>query len=291
MRGALGRAIGLAVVLGTGCHGVDRSVSYPDARDPGTVDRVPHRGFAVRVRQVEGGPIEGELIAADDEALWLEEPPSGRLTRIPVANVRRVVIPLYRRGPVIGTASAWSGALLVSTLSHGAWLIITMPIAAVVGGVAIGMTVVESRVVLVPATLEHAWRYARFPQGLPPGWLERRGEGDLEIAPAGAPSDVPPPGSEHEGAPIPTVDMTGSQPPSLPEAPPRGSDRLPPEDELDDAGPDDGRPDDGADDDGADDDGADDDGADDDGADSSLETPPIQRPSTLGGRRTRDAHE
>lgn len=109
------------------------------------------------------GPIaEGELIAIDETAFHVLS--AAGLQSVPRASVRRITIVGY--GNRAGTLAAWSVAGGISVLSHGFLLVFTAPMWAIAG-------------VAGSLTEKHAgtWhdddvarRFARFPQGLPPGF-------------------------------------------------------------------------------------------------------------------------
>jgi hypothetical protein len=124
----------------------------------------------VALRSTHGGWIsvestvvtEGELIAVDQTAFYV-------LTRsgfesVPRASVRRITLTGY--GNRARRLALWSALGGASALSHGILLLFTAPMWAVGGVVA---SLKEKH-----ATIWHdedvAFRFARFPQGLPSGF-------------------------------------------------------------------------------------------------------------------------
>jgi hypothetical protein len=130
--------------------------------------RTPHGGWIVIEREVPAGAaskgrpiVQGELIAVDESALHVLT--SDGLQSVPRAAAHRITLTAYR-APA-GALVAWAVAGGVSTLSHGGYLLLTAPMWAVAGLVAYSMEK-GAGVIHDPAA---ARRFARFPQGLPPG--------------------------------------------------------------------------------------------------------------------------
>ena len=104
---------------------------------------------------------EGELIAADDDALHVLT--AEGLRTVSRAEVRKARLVGYgSEGAAVGS---WMAVGALSTLSHGYYLVLTAPLLWFLGGAV--ATSDESRAGFVPASEFRA--YARFPQGLPPG--------------------------------------------------------------------------------------------------------------------------
>jgi hypothetical protein len=131
--------------------------------------RSTHGGWIRVERLVASGPepgdgfqTEGELIAVDQTAFHV-------LTRsgfesVPRASVRRITLTGY--GNRARALALWSVIGGASTLSHGFYLLFTAPTWAIGGTIA---SLKEKH-----ASIWHdedvAFRFARFPQGLPPGF-------------------------------------------------------------------------------------------------------------------------
>jgi hypothetical protein len=111
--------------------------------------------------------LDGELIAADGKSVVLAK--NGHVTVVPVTCANRMTVAAFEPGVAEAIAIGSVGGL--STLSHGFFLVISAPIWLVT---TMGATWAQSGA----GTLEKprnpgAW--ARFPQGLPPGFLEQAG--------------------------------------------------------------------------------------------------------------------
>ena len=106
--------------------------------------------------------VEGELIAIDETAFHVLSRTG--LQSVPRASGHRITLVGYgnRAGALVG----WSVAGGISTLSHGGFLLFTAPMWAITGIVA---SHTEKRAGIWHDD-ELARRYARFPQGLPPGF-------------------------------------------------------------------------------------------------------------------------
>jgi hypothetical protein len=134
------------------------------------LDDVPLCGFHVtvetsrRVPLLRDDDVEGELIAVEPETIAVLAPEG--LTRIPRDAVQRVVVTVLPERRTAAGATMGLGAL--STLSHGAYLLISLPVWLVAGGIAVGMTSHEERWKFSP--MDELYQFARFPQGLPQGW-------------------------------------------------------------------------------------------------------------------------
>lgn len=139
------------------------------------VGEVPVHGFRVTVDAVER-PVRGELLAVDRASVWvLEERDDGRArpVAIPRRDVRSVGVEALPSGGAV--TGAWSAAGTLSTLSHGAFLIFSAPVWAGVG-IATGVDEgVSNDLHVRRRSLDELYQYARFPAGLPEGFLRRAG--------------------------------------------------------------------------------------------------------------------
>jgi hypothetical protein len=129
-----------------------------------------HPPALVALRSTHGGWIrvegtvrtEGELIAVDQTAFHV-------LTRsgfqsVPRASVEKITLTGY--GNRARTLALWSVLGGVSTLSHGINLLFTAPMWTV-GGIVASLTEKHAS---IWHDADVAFRFARFPQGLPPGF-------------------------------------------------------------------------------------------------------------------------
>ena len=157
MRG--GCAIALAVVMGCA-----RPATF-GAADPALLiptEREAVFGQVVRV-QNDTAVVAGELLACDGDTIYL---------RVHIGRSRYVALTRsdWHALEVEGTqqylaSGLWTGLAVVSTLSHGFWLVISAPVWGVVGGVSIGASGRRTET-LGACTLE-VRSLARWPQGLP----------------------------------------------------------------------------------------------------------------------------
>jgi hypothetical protein len=159
------RALSLVILLGlvgaaTCMSGCAHNTAPPGWHPPALVAlRSTHGGWI----RVEGAVLtEGELIAVDQTAFHVLSR-SGFLS-VPRASVRQITLTGY--GNRARTLALWSVLGGASTLSHGFYLLFTAP-TWTIGGIAASLT--EKH-----ASIWHdedvAFRFARFPQGLPPGF-------------------------------------------------------------------------------------------------------------------------
>jgi hypothetical protein len=156
------------------------------------VARRPYGAWA-NVGLVGGAGVSGELLGVDGEAVFVGLAP--RMYRLParcVTSLRLVAFDAPSAVPAtVGTAG------VVSTLSHGlflvftapAWLAVTLVVSSNAGNA--GYPEIPGR-----AVLEEARPWARFPQGLPAGYVQRVPERETLDAqcrplPLGAPAALP----------------------------------------------------------------------------------------------------
>jgi hypothetical protein len=131
------------------------------------LEQVPVRGFTATARRLDGSELRGELLASDDRALWIED--SARTTRrLGFEQIDKLELDLT--SAETETIGLWTALGALSTVSHGVVAIFTAPTWLLVGTSA---TIAESsaddadvRAVKYPMLNQ----FARFPQGLPPGW-------------------------------------------------------------------------------------------------------------------------
>jgi len=151
------------MVVHLACAGTSAPDGFlPEPEDAG------QEGFGawIEVERVGQPRVEGEFIAVDDETVYVLDA-KGALIDIPRAQVTKAKLATYEsQADLIG---GWATLGTLSTLSHGFILIISAPVWIVAGGLTARAVSEEP--------LEHApwqdWaklrRFARFPQGLPPG--------------------------------------------------------------------------------------------------------------------------
>ena len=109
--------------------------------------------------------VAGELLAVDSDSVFILTPDSV-VRAMSTGGVRSGLVMAYR--PNVEWISAWAAVGTVSTISNGAFLILTAP-TWVIGGIVAANA--ESRAPLRKLTAGETWdgvsMFARFPGGLP----------------------------------------------------------------------------------------------------------------------------
>jgi hypothetical protein len=106
---------------------------------------------------------EGELIAVDRDTIHVHS--FGRLVSLPRASVCCVTLTAFRLD--YSPVAVWAALGTLSTVSHGFGLLLTAPIWMLAGTAAASNASVAPRIRSTdPEVLR---RFARFPQGIPPG--------------------------------------------------------------------------------------------------------------------------
>jgi hypothetical protein len=146
---------------------------------PGTPGRV--QGMPVQVVTHLGESYRGELLAADSVRLWIVDPSLGRKS-LELGTVRDVRFQrhAWSRGSIIGWSATAGGA--TSLMMFGACMSVDGDDGAScgaftagwalawVGVTAFGMRLIRPTEVIRPHRFAELPAYARFPQGLPPGF-------------------------------------------------------------------------------------------------------------------------
>jgi hypothetical protein len=114
------------------------------------------------VQPRDGVLTEGELIAVDQTAFHVLSRTG--FQSAPRASVRRITLTGY--GNRARTLALWSVFGGASTLSHGFYLLFTAP-TWTVGGIVASL---KEKHASIWHDEDVAFRFARFPQGLPPGF-------------------------------------------------------------------------------------------------------------------------
>lgn len=111
--------------------------------------------------------ITGELIAIDNDTLYVLDVPLSNLRKLPVANIRSARLVRYYANE--GGVAALTALGALSTISNGWFLIFTMP-GWLVGGSISSVARSYDPVMDYPeVSLREFIPYARFPQGFPKG--------------------------------------------------------------------------------------------------------------------------
>lgn len=146
---------------------VDRGVGLQGSPTAVDVEDVPVRGADVDVKIIQGSNISGELLAADATSVTILDG-AGRVERADARNVDEVVVELYASGG--GGTALWTVVGSLSTVSHGFFLIFTLPIWVITGAATSGVASAQSRLHVPRNEIPLLYQFARFPQGLPPGF-------------------------------------------------------------------------------------------------------------------------
>jgi hypothetical protein len=163
MRGPSSRFAWLAVVL-VACARNPAPVGWQ--RPPEVVQHAA-LGAWITVQCVEKREpcAEGELIAVDEDRFRVLT--AAGLEDVEKQRVAKATLVAYTNKR--GSLGTWVGLGTLSTLSHGALLLVTAPVWIATG---IAVTADESRAPLVrypERPIQDFRPHARFPQGLPPG--------------------------------------------------------------------------------------------------------------------------
>ena len=167
----------LALGLAAGCatHQAPRGFT-PRLQD---LSRSPRGAWAVVTLAAldrSGERVDGELLTLDAREARLLT--AGGVTRLPLERVKRLRLETHRTRET-GLA-LWTVGGVLSTPSHGSFLVLTVPM-WLVGGIAAAAA--ESRAGILehpPRPLSDLQPFARFPQGWPEG-LEEAQLGRLEL--------------------------------------------------------------------------------------------------------------
>jgi hypothetical protein len=130
---------------------------------------VPVRGFHVVVTAREGSDVEGELLAAEAESVYVLDDDDGTIVATRWNNIDevRVSIASHRPGEP-ATSIVWTTVGTVSTLSHGVFLFVT---AGAWLGAGIPVSVANGRSIRGRVTADEfrelLYQFARYPQGMP----------------------------------------------------------------------------------------------------------------------------
>jgi hypothetical protein len=139
------------------------------------------KGARAYLRLSSGAGARGELISAQGVYVWLLRD-DGRLVSYPVESVRGASLGVFQTRET--ELTAWTIVGSLSTISHGAFLIFSLPLWLLVG---IPSSYTESRRGFIEYPSD-SWevlrRYARFPQGMTERMKVRLLSGATSEAPA-----------------------------------------------------------------------------------------------------------
>jgi hypothetical protein len=155
----------LGALAGCTAHGTaSRSERWGSRPVPVVIAEVPVNGFEVTV-STEDDSFTGELLAVDP--CFVHVLKDSRTVSIPSSTVQYVRVQLYP-GSTAGGVTALTFFGSISTLSHGWFLVFSFPI-WLSTGIATSVNLAYADDVKVKDG-SLVFQFARFPQGLPPGW-------------------------------------------------------------------------------------------------------------------------
>jgi sRNA-binding regulator protein Hfq len=135
-----------------------------------TVGEVPVRGADTRVYLTNGDNLDGELLAVGNHAIALRR--EGEDLIIAATDIEKIRVTAYSNAALTGALITWTAVGTTATLSHGVFLIFSAPIWAVTGtGTSVAAAEDSDQSAIVYGGEQaQLWQFARFPQGLPPGY-------------------------------------------------------------------------------------------------------------------------
>ncbi len=119
------------------------------------------------VEPFSGNPVDGELVEAGRDGVTLLTDRRS-VVRFQRSDCERVTVAAYRTYDSV--PQWWTGLGMASTLSHGGFLIISAPVWLITGGAT--LVFMHNRPIhrYPDDPLESLAAFARFPQGIPPGF-------------------------------------------------------------------------------------------------------------------------
>ncbi|HLK92051.1 MAG TPA: hypothetical protein VKZ18_19320 [Polyangia bacterium] len=188
----LAAVVGIVIaLLGGACAGWEIPNSERPRQDEAVVSG---KGARAQLLLADGSRHTGELISAGDGFVWLLYD-DGRLASFPLANVRKAWLGVFRTYE--GALAGWTVAGSLTTVSHGFFLVFTLPLWLLTGTTSAYLESMRGFLTCPPESWDVARRYARFPQGLTERMKARLlGEPETRPPPAARPTPAP-----SEGAP------------------------------------------------------------------------------------------
>jgi hypothetical protein len=197
------------LLLGSCSHSsrpFDRSVPIGSPSSGETVADVPVRGHVITVT-THRGSVTGELLAVGPAELILLAENDGRI--VSFSEIEDVDIKLYPSRSV--ATGVWTGVGTATAVSHGWWLIISMPVWLISG---ITVSVGEAENTRVEGVkLAQLYQYARFPQGMPDTLRPKAAQARVEPPSPKVEPATPAPDAGVSPAPEPEPPAAGSAPP------------------------------------------------------------------------------
>jgi len=123
-------------------------------------------GLWIVVEPHRGEPFGGELLSADVQGVAVLV--GGQVVRASLVEAEKMTVTAYRTH--LGGVAAWGAVGTLSTLSHGKFLLASVPVWALTWFITQG--VIHDRPVMQwpREPIDKLRPYARFPQGMPRGW-------------------------------------------------------------------------------------------------------------------------
>ncbi|HET6922266.1 MAG TPA: hypothetical protein VFI16_03865, partial [Anaeromyxobacteraceae bacterium] len=181
-------SLAILAALAGGCASVplSRRDLGPGKVDTASLDEVPICGHEVAVELAGEGDakrtIEGELLAATQEGLALAT--DRGVEAVPAGSVRNVEVRVLPSRS--GALAVWTVAGTLSAVSHGYFLVFTAP-AWLIHGIGSAASAEARGMETSAFDAGLLSQYARFPQGMPPGWPSRGGVASCHGRTAGQP--------------------------------------------------------------------------------------------------------
>jgi hypothetical protein len=154
------RVTSLLLLLALGCasNPAPKGALLP----PQAMESSAYGGY-ILVKHRDGSRTEGELLAARDDRVWVRT--ARGVSAIPLSQVESMRLAAYQTGQELMTA--WGTVGSFTALTHGYWLVFSVPIWILTTGISAG---IESRSALVDypdQPLPAFAQWARYPQGMP----------------------------------------------------------------------------------------------------------------------------
>lgn len=129
------------------------------------VENVPVRGYHVAIELRGGTSIEGELLAVEEDELWVEPDEGPAIQQVARRDVELATV--YVRSNESGELAGWTVLGTLSTLSHGSLALLGAPVWLAVGVPSATLESSGARADVTGRGMDALFQYARYPQGLP----------------------------------------------------------------------------------------------------------------------------
>lgn len=156
------------VVGATGCAGMaslDRGEMDGTPITDMRVEDVPVRGYHVVVELRTGESVTGELLAVEEDDLWVEPDEGAAIVQVPRRRVQLATV--YVRSDASGELAGWTVLGTLSSISHGKLAIFGAPVWLAVGVPLAALDSSGARADVTGRGMDALFQFARYPQGLP----------------------------------------------------------------------------------------------------------------------------